>query len=148
MLCQPFCDQRDVTLYGPQANPVSFKLVLCQRTSTYFSDPLSFRISIMLQSRRHSTKQNKKLNRYISIHPITTSYSGSGCWNSSLSREAQISISPATSSSSSGGLIGISKPAGRYNPSNMSWIWLEHLETRRNTPAGRHLGLMETLRWT
>ncbi|TWW56189.1 hypothetical protein D4764_08G0001760 [Takifugu flavidus] len=41
---------------------------------------------------------------YPSIHPFSTAYPGSGRGGSSLRREAQTSLTPATSSSSSGGI--------------------------------------------
>ena len=56
---------------------------------------------------------------HLSIHPFSTAYLGWGNGGSSLSREAQTSPSPVTSSSTSG---GVPRPAERHSPSSVSWV--------------------------
>ncbi|TWW56603.1 Sodium channel protein type 8 subunit alpha [Takifugu flavidus] len=58
-----------------------------------------------------------------SVHPSSTTYPGSGRGGSSLRREAQTSLSPATSSSSSGGSPGVPRPVERHSLSNVSWVF-------------------------
>jgi len=61
------------------------------------------------------------------IHPSIDSHPlipGSGRGGSRPSRLTQTSLSPATfSSSHSGGSRGVPKPAGRCNPSSVSWVF-------------------------
>ena len=53
--------------------------------------------------------------------PSSSAYPGRG--GSSLSREAQTALSPATSTSSSGGIPRRSQASReRYNPSSVSWV--------------------------
>ncbi|KAK5601518.1 hypothetical protein CRENBAI_024908 [Crenichthys baileyi] len=48
-------------------------------------------------------------------------YPGPGRGGSRLSRDTQTSLSPDTSSSSSGGSPGVPRPAERHSPSSVSW---------------------------
>ena len=55
-----------------------------------------------------------------SIHTLSAAFAGLGCRGSSLSREAQTSLSAATSTSSS---RRIPRPAQRHSPSSVSWVF-------------------------
>ncbi|TWW75437.1 hypothetical protein D4764_13G0000990 [Takifugu flavidus] len=58
-----------------------------------------------------------------SIHPFSTAYPGSGCGGSSLRREAQTSLSPATPLAHPEGSPGVPRPVERHSLSNVSWVF-------------------------
>lgn len=78
---------------------------------------------------------------FSSINPLSTTYLGLGCGGSSLSRDAQASLSLVTSSSSSRGILNwsIHKPAKRYNLSSVSWL-CTRVSSFLDMPGTPHLG--------
>ena len=64
---------------------------------------------------------------------------GSGRGGSSFNRETQTSLSPATSSSSSGGTRGVPRPAGRHSLSNVSWVF-PGVSSQWDVPGTPHQG--------
>ncbi len=60
---------------------------------------------------------------YPFIHPSSSAYPGPGRRGSSLSRDAQTSLSLDTSSCPPGGYQGVPKPTGRHNPSSVSCVF-------------------------
>ncbi|KAI3364219.1 hypothetical protein L3Q82_011018 [Scortum barcoo] len=85
----------------------------------------------------HQEQSRKHLHL---LHPLGP---GPGRGGSSLSRDAQTSLTPDTSSSSSGGPRGVPRPAERHSLSSVSWVFPEGLLPvghAWNTSLGRRPG--------
>ncbi|KAF7641691.1 hypothetical protein LDENG_00274620, partial [Lucifuga dentata] len=60
---------------------------------------------------------------YVSIHPLSSTHPDPGRGGSRLSRSAHTSCPRPGPLTPSGGLRGLPRPAGRCNPSSMSWVF-------------------------